>query len=109
MLYIFVLFFAENTEEGISPQVHKNIFVSLIIFMGSRPPLAGPRYAAGHNCGHSNPSSSKKICPQTLRVCGLFFAEEEGFEPPDRFQSPVFKTGAIGHSAIPPLNSIALF
>ncbi len=29
-------------------------------------------------------------------------AEEEGFEPPDLLQSPVFKTGAFDHSAIPP-------
>ena len=29
-------------------------------------------------------------------------AEGEGFEPPDGFPSPVFKTGAFVHSAIPP-------
>ena len=28
--------------------------------------------------------------------------EREGFEPPDPFGSPVFKTGAIGHSATSP-------
>lgn len=27
------------------------------------------------------------------------FAEAEGFEPPVRFRTPVFKTGAIDHSA----------
>ena len=32
-----------------------------------------------------------------------FFSEEEGFEPPDGFPSPVFKTGAFGHSATLPL------
>ncbi len=36
-------------------------------------------------------------------VCwGLFFAEEEGFEPPEVLPSTVFKTAAIDHSAIPP-------
>ena len=28
-------------------------------------------------------------------------AEEEGFEPPDLLQSPVFKTGAINRSTTP--------
>lgn len=32
----------------------------------------------------------------------MLFAEEEGFEPPERFRSIVFKTTAIDHSAIPP-------
>lgn len=31
-----------------------------------------------------------------------FFAEREGFEPPDLLQSIVFKTTAIDHSAISP-------
>ena len=31
-----------------------------------------------------------------------FVAEGEGFEPPKPCGSPVFKTGAINHSAIPP-------
>ncbi len=31
-----------------------------------------------------------------------FFAEREGFEPPDLLQSTVFKTAAIDHSAISP-------
>lgn len=38
-------------------------------------------------------------------ITGLF-AEEEGFEPPDLLQSTVFKTAAIDHSAIPPINAI---
>ena len=29
----------------------------------------------------------------------FLMAEGEGFEPPDAFTSPVFKTGAIDHSA----------
>ena len=32
-----------------------------------------------------------------------FFAEEEGFEPPDLLQSTVFKTAAFDRSAIPPI------
>ena len=31
-----------------------------------------------------------------------FWAEREGFEPPDAFTSTVFKTAAIDHSAISP-------
>ena len=33
----------------------------------------------------------------------FFFAEKEGFEPPDLLQSIVFKTTAIDHSAISPV------
>ena len=33
---------------------------------------------------------------------GFFFAEKEGFEPPDLLQSTVFKTAAFDHSAISP-------
>ncbi len=32
----------------------------------------------------------------------FFFAEREGFEPPDLLQSTVFKTAAIDRSAISP-------
>ncbi len=32
----------------------------------------------------------------------FYFAEKEGFEPPDLLQSIVFKTTAIDHSAISP-------
>ena len=35
-------------------------------------------------------------------LVGSFLAEGEGFEPPVGFPTPVFKTGAIVHSAIPP-------
>ena len=34
----------------------------------------------------------------------FIFAEKEGFEPPDLLQSTVFKTAAIDHSAISPVN-----
>ena len=33
-----------------------------------------------------------------------YFAEKEGFEPPDLLQSTVFKTAAIDHSAISPIS-----
>ena len=35
-------------------------------------------------------------------IIRLFFAEREGFEPPDPLRSTVFKTAAIDHSAIFP-------
>ena len=35
-----------------------------------------------------------------------FFAEKEGFEPPDLLQSTVFKTAAFDHSAISPVKRI---
>jgi hypothetical protein len=37
----------------------------------------------------------KNFTPKTLS------AEETGFEPADAFTSPVFKTGALNHSATP--------
>lgn len=40
---------------------------------------------------------------KSLAFAGLFDAEREGFEPPDPFRSSVFKTDAIDHSAISPL------
>ena len=33
-----------------------------------------------------------------------FFAEKEGFEPPEALTSLVFKTSAFDHSAISPLS-----
>ena len=36
---------------------------------------------------------------------GLFQAEGVGFEPTMDCSIPVFKTGALGRSAIPPVNS----
>ena len=35
-------------------------------------------------------------------AAGFFSAEAEGFEPPERCRSTVFKTAAIDHSATPP-------
>ena len=35
--------------------------------------------------------------------CFLLGAEREGFEPPEPLSSSVFKTGAFGHSANPPV------
>lgn len=35
-------------------------------------------------------------------VNGLYFSEEEGFEPPVPFRTAVFKTAALGHSATLP-------
>ena len=36
----------------------------------------------------------------------FFFAEREGFEPPEPLSSTVFKTAAIDHSAISPSNRV---
>jgi hypothetical protein len=36
-----------------------------------------------------------------LTLIDFQLAEEEGFEPPDLLQSPVFKTGAINRSTTP--------
>ena len=38
----------------------------------------------------------------------LFFAEKEGFEPPEVLPSTVFKTAAIDHSATSPLGGAKL-
>lgn len=38
---------------------------------------------------------------EVLILFDYYSAEEEGFEPPDAFTSPVFKTGAINHSTTP--------
>ena len=38
---------------------------------------------------------------EVLILIDLYYAEEEGFEPPDPCGSPVFKTGAINHSTTP--------
>ena len=37
-----------------------------------------------------------------LSLTFFFFAEAEGFEPPVRCRTTVFKTAAIDHSAKPP-------
>lgn len=42
---------------------------------------------------------TKKACSV---AAGFFSAEAEGFEPPERCRSTVFKTAAIDHSATPP-------
>ena len=37
-----------------------------------------------------------------------YFAEKEGFEPPDLLQSTVFKTAAFDRSAISPIKALSL-
>ncbi len=49
--------------------------------------------------------------PNSLKVRVLIFsfvvaAEREGFEPPVPLSTPVFKTGAIDHSAISPATKV---
>jgi hypothetical protein len=48
--------------------------------------------------------TSKKQKPVNQIFTG-FFAEKEGFEPPDLLQSTVFKTAAFDRSAISPINA----
>ena len=43
-----------------------------------------------------------KTAGRSATSCLSFFAEDEGFEPPDPCGSTVFKTAAIDHSANPP-------
>ena len=45
------------------------------------------------------PKATSKFC------CGKFLAEGVGFEPTSPFGETVFKTAAIDHSAIPPLEN----
>ena len=46
----------------------------------------------------------KKTSPVGLVL--HFFAEREGFEPPEPLSSTVFKTAAIDHSAISPFSNV---
>ena len=57
----------------------------------------------------SNPYESELSTGQNPKTAGRirdqlhsFFAESEGFEPPEPFSSTVFKTAAIDHSANSP-------
>ena len=45
---------------------------------------------------------------QVIRLAGLIGAEREGFEPPVPLSTPVFKTGAIDHSATSPKRRMQL-
>ena len=49
-----------------------------------------------------NNFQTKKIISH-YKLMSNFLAEGVGFEPTDTFVSPVFKTGAFGRSATPPL------
>ena len=49
------------------------------------------------------PSAEAKKAPANADA---FEAEAEGFEPPERCRSTVFKTAAIDHSATPPVFSL---
>lgn len=46
----------------------------------------------------------KKGNPYILRITLFLMAEGQGFEPWVPLDTPVFKTGAFDHSAIPPVN-----
>ena len=59
------------------------------------------RSEAPENAQHFHPSASALKKPAAV-AAGFFSAEAEGFEPPERCRSTVFKTAAIDHSATPP-------
>src|SRR5262245_58302771 len=87
----------------------------------NRSGLQGPRGPAcavtDPGCGSvipietdSHPSQAQGAVPETPKLIGLEMdreslrrAEGEGFEPSMAYAMPVFKTGAIGHSATPPI------
>ena len=48
------------------------------------------------------PLNEKSAQLVVLQLVTLTLAEREGFEPPVPLSTPVFKTGAIDHSAISP-------
>ena len=55
--------------------------------------------------GVRRPCPSHKKRKELLIGTPFFFAEREGFEPPEPLSSTVFKTAAIDHSAISPSKS----
>ena len=73
-----------------------------------------PGWGAKENPTCCAPNNKSQTLPQTnlgrvqllsfaLRAVWFSFAEKEGFEPPEACTSTVFKTAAIDHSAISPL------
>ena len=56
----------------------------------------------GEMCLHKCRLQTKKRLPFSSRLCKIFVAEREGFEPPEHRCSTVFKTAAFDHSAIFP-------
>ena len=68
----------------------------------TKPPLwGGLEGVERENAQHFHPSASALKKPAAV-AAGFFSAEAEGFEPPERCRSTVFKTAAIDHSATPP-------
>lgn len=67
------------------------------------PPV--PKTGALPNCAKLGWTydSDRRSHSQELVTITYMLAEGEGFEPPDGFPSPVFKTGALDLSAILPL------
>ena len=70
----------------------------------TKPPLRSGEVWRGQkreNAQHFHPSAPALKKPAAT-AAGFFSAEAEGFEPPERCRSTVFKTAAIDHSATPP-------
>lgn len=65
--------------------------------------MRGTWAEAGHRVRNPHPVKGRQACPHHHHP-GLagHMAEGVGFEPTEAFTSPVFKTGAINRSTIPP-------
>jgi hypothetical protein len=77
--------------------------------VGMRLPALCFAFVGRLNCtGILRRTQSVRTCVPTrsvgTRCCGESETEEGGFEPPRACALPVFKTGAIDHSATPPSN-----
>jgi hypothetical protein len=80
--------------------------------MGSRPwlqPAAASRLKLAAKTSRAQPAAKGRKAAASrllafLRLGLELTADGEGFEPPVPFGTPVFKTGAIDHSATHPVN-----
>ena len=66
------------------------------------PPPRGGVWGEGNVDQGIYPDAEAKK-PMRSIIASVFEAEAEGFEPPERCRSTVFKTAAIDHSATPPI------
>ena len=68
----------------------------------TKPPLRGGLEGAEKRKCAAFSSLRLRTKKARSNAAGFFSAEAEGFEPPERCRSTVFKTAAIDHSATPP-------
>ena len=89
--------------------------VRAILPLGTATPAAARTSLAWYSCSRnpsslrfhrlkqSTPAAEQRGTPMFAPVCrGAWLAEGVGFEPTFPFRIPVFKTGALNHSATPP-------